>query len=69
VVGDGVRSVAEDEYKDLINRARLPEPMFNARLFTADGTFIATADARWPDAGVAAEVHSREWHLRPGPRV
>ena len=39
--------------------------MFNARLFTADGSFIATADAWWPDAGVAAEVDSREWHLSP----
>jgi very-short-patch-repair endonuclease len=24
------------------------------------------ADAWWPDAGVAAEVDSREWHLSPG---
>ena len=23
------------------------------------------ADAWWPDAGVAAEVDSREWHLSP----
>jgi hypothetical protein len=64
-VGDGVRSVAEGEFKDLINGAGLPKPMFNARLFTASGAFIATADAWWPDAGVAAEVDSREWHLRP----
>jgi hypothetical protein len=64
-VADGIRSVAEAEFRDLINEAGLPEPMFNARLFTADGTFIATADAWWPDAGVAAEVDSREWHLSP----
>jgi len=64
-VADGIRSVAEAEFKDLINQAGLPEPMFNARLFTADGSFIATADAWWPDAGVAAEVDSREWHLSP----
>jgi very-short-patch-repair endonuclease len=39
--------------------------MFNARLFTAGGAFIATPDAWWPEAGVAAEVDSREWHLSP----
>jgi hypothetical protein len=64
-VADGIRSVAEAEFKDLINEAGLPEPMFNARLFAADGSFIATADAWWPEAGVAAEVDSREWHLSP----
>jgi very-short-patch-repair endonuclease len=39
--------------------------MFNARLFGADGRFIAVVDAWWPEAGVAAEVDSREWHLEP----
>jgi hypothetical protein len=61
----GIRSVAEAEFKDLIERAGLPRPMFNAGLFTADGAFIAKPDAWWPDAGVAAEVDSRQWHLRP----
>lgn len=61
----GIRSVVEAEFKDLINRAGLPRPMFNARLITAGGRFIATADAWWPEAGVAAEVDSREWHLSP----
>ena len=64
-VADGIRSVAEAEFKDLISGAGLPEPVFNARLFTADGTFIASADAWWPESGVAAEVDSREWHLSP----
>jgi hypothetical protein len=64
-VADGIRSVAEAEFRNLIERARLPMPMFNARLLTADGTFIAAPDAWWPDAGVAAEVDSKEWHLRP----
>jgi hypothetical protein len=64
-VADGVRSVIEAEFRNLIKRARLPEPMFNPRLFTADGRFIATPDAWWPMAGVAAEVDSREWHLNP----
>jgi very-short-patch-repair endonuclease len=39
--------------------------MFNARLLAADGSFIAVPDAWWPDAGVAGEVDSREWHLSP----
>jgi hypothetical protein len=64
-VADGIRSVVEAEFRELIVRSRLPRPMFNARLFTADGTFIARPDAWWPEAAVAAEVDSREWHLNP----
>jgi very-short-patch-repair endonuclease len=62
---DGIRSPAEGDLRDLIERSDLPSPMFNARLFTPEGTFIACPDAWWPDAGVAVEVDSREWHLRP----
>jgi hypothetical protein len=62
---EGVRSVPEGEFRDLIKEAGLPMPMFNPRLYSADGAFIAKADAWWPDAGVAAEVDSREWHLNP----
>ncbi len=64
-VAAGVRSAAEGDFKDLIERARLPVPMFNARLSGAGGRFIAIVDAWWPGAGVAAEVDSREWHLKP----
>ena len=64
-VAGGIRSVTEAEFADLIKRGRLPAPKFNARLFAPDGTFIAKPDAWWPEAGVAAEVDSREWHLRP----
>jgi hypothetical protein len=39
--------------------------MFNARLYLGR-TFLAKPDAWWPEAGVAAEVDSREWHLSPG---
>jgi hypothetical protein len=63
-VCEGVRSVVEAEFRDLLKRARLPMPMFNADIFHGN-TFIAKADAWWPDAGVAAEVDSREWHLSP----
>jgi hypothetical protein len=64
-VAEGVRSVAEADFMDLIKRGRLPMPLFNARLYSPDGALIAIADAWWPEAGVAAEVDSREWHLTP----
>ena len=63
-VTGGVRSVVEAEFRDLIIEAGLPLPMFNPRLF-AGRRFIAQPDCWWPDAGVAAEVDSREWHLSP----
>jgi very-short-patch-repair endonuclease len=63
-VAGGVRSVAEADLLDLIKWAGLPMPMFNARLFV--GTMlVAVADAWWPEARVAVEVDSREWHLSP----
>jgi hypothetical protein len=63
-VADGVRSVAEADLRDLIIRAGLPTPMFNARLFAGE-QFLGVVDAWWPEAGVAAEVDSREWHISP----
>jgi hypothetical protein len=64
-VAEGMRSVAEADFMDLIKRGRLPAPLFNARLYGPDGALIAIPDAWWPEAGVAAEVDSREWHLTP----
>jgi hypothetical protein len=63
-VADGIRSTAEGDLRDLIKRSRLPMPLFNPSLYHGD-TFIAKPDAWWPDAGVAAEVDSREWHISP----
>lgn len=63
-VAAGTLSVAEADFAGLIRRSGLPEPMFNPRLF-AGPVFLARPDAWWPDAGVAAEVDSREWHLSP----
>jgi hypothetical protein len=63
-VTGGVRSVVEAEFRDLIIWAGLPMPLFNPRL-SAGGRFIAQPDCWWPDAAVAAEVDSREWHLSP----
>jgi len=61
---EGIRSTAEGDLRDLIRVARLPTPLFNASLYAGD-TFIAKPDAWWPEAGVAAEVDSYEWHLSP----
>ncbi len=63
-VSDGIRSSAEADLRRLIMTAGLPMPMFNARLYQG-GSLIAVADAWWPEAGVVAEVDSREWHLSP----
>ena len=63
-VADGIRSTAEGDLRDLITTARLPMPLFNPSLYLGDA-FLAKPDAWWPDAGVAAEVDSREWHLSP----
>jgi hypothetical protein len=63
-VSDGIRSAAEADLRDLIIKARLPVPMFNARLYLGPA-FLAAVDAWWPQAGVAVEVDSREWHLSP----
>lgn len=63
-VADGVRSAAEGQLHTLIKRAGLPMPMFNPRLFVGR-VFLAVPDCWWPDAGVVAEVDSREWHLSP----
>jgi hypothetical protein len=60
-VGDGVRSVPEGDLRTLLRRGRVPMPQFNARLYE-DGKLIAVVDAWWADAGVAAEVDSREYH-------
>ena len=40
-------------------------PLFNPRLYLPNGTFIASPDAWWPEAGVAIEVDSRQWHFAP----
>jgi hypothetical protein len=63
-IRDGVRSSPEADLKDLLERAKIPTPMFNPRLYAGE-EFIASPDGWWPDLGVAAEVDSREYHLSP----
>jgi very-short-patch-repair endonuclease len=66
-IGDvcaGTRSSPEADLRDLLTRAKLPAPEFNPSLYVGD-KFIASPDAWWQHAGVAAEVDSREYHLSP----
>ncbi len=64
-IGDGIRSAAEADLRELIDRSDLEKPMYNPRLYAADGTFIGIPDAWWQRAGVAGEVDSRQYHLGP----
>lgn len=63
-VADGIGSIAEGDLRKLIKAGRLPRPLWNPRLYAGEA-FLAKPDAWWPDAGVACEVDSREWHLSP----
>jgi hypothetical protein len=63
-VADGIRSAAEGDLRKLIKRSGLPEPMYNPDLYVGS-MFLARPDAWWPDAWVAGEVDSREWHYSP----
>jgi hypothetical protein len=64
-IGDGIRSAAEADLRELINRSDLETPLYNPELHATDGTFIGRPDAWWQRAGVAAEVDSRQYHLSP----
>lgn len=61
-IATGIRSHAENDLRQLILRGGVPQPTYNARLYTLDGAFIAMVDAWWDRAGVAAEVDSRAYH-------
>lgn len=58
----GVRSIAEARARDTLTATDLPTPLWNARLHTPDGAFLASPDAYWPDEGVALEIDSAEYH-------
>ncbi len=47
-VADGIRSAAEADLRDVIRKAGLPVPMFNARPYVSTGAFLASPDAWWP---------------------
>ncbi len=60
----GVASVIEGDARALIKNSDLPEPLYNPKLYVGQ-EFLAQPDLWWPDAGVAGEMDSREWHLSP----
>ena len=67
VLGDaasGVRSVPEAALRDIVVASNLPEPVWNCRLETLDGEFIAEPDGYYEDIGLALEVDSREHHYK-----
>lgn len=64
-VGAGVRSAAEVDAKRLWRRSGLPEPWWNARVYTAGGVFLGVADAWFDDVALAWEINSVAWHLNP----
>lgn len=67
VLGDalsGVRSVPEAGLRDIVIASDLPEPLWNCRLETSDGEFIAEPDGYYEDIGLALEVDSREHHYK-----
>lgn len=61
----GVRTGAERVLQQLLARGlgKLPQPIFNAKLFTLDGQFIAMVDAYWEAQSLAGEVDSKAYHL------
>ncbi|MFG2295350.1 hypothetical protein [Streptomyces sp. NPDC048603] len=59
----GTRSPAEAQARETLAATDLPTPLWNARLYTPDGHFLATPDAYWPDHGVALEIDSVEYHF------
>ncbi|HEY2242541.1 MAG TPA: hypothetical protein VGI21_27305 [Streptosporangiaceae bacterium] len=61
----GVRSAPEGDLRKLIQRGKIPVPVFNARLYVGK-TLIAVVDAWWEEAGVGAEVDSKAHHYSAG---
>ncbi|GAA0289741.1 hypothetical protein [Kineococcus aurantiacus] len=61
----GTRSAAEGRVHRVVARSSLPQPLWNEDVVVG-GLFVGTADAWWPDLGVALEVDSIRWHSTPG---
>lgn len=64
VVAEGVqRQACSIAQIGRVRNSDLPQPRYNVFLRAADGTDIGEADAWWADAGVSAEIDSREYHF------
>jgi hypothetical protein len=64
-VADGVRSAAEYAAKRMWPRTGLPSPIWNADIYTEDGTFLGRADCWLDDVAMVWEIESSEWHMSP----
>jgi hypothetical protein len=64
-IAEGVRSAAEIDAKRLWRSTRLPEPMWNADIYTEHGIFLGTADCWLDDVAMVWEIESSEWHMSP----
>ncbi|MDD7966252.1 hypothetical protein [Actinomycetospora lemnae] len=62
-LGAGVRSVAEAWARELHAESDLPRVLWNPRLYDPAGTYIAQADAFFPDVGLAWEIDSVRHHF------
>jgi hypothetical protein len=62
-ISAGIRSEAERDLKRVIDRSDIDKPMYNPRLYSLEGVFLGIPDAWWQQAGVAAEVDSRQYHV------
>lgn len=63
-ISDGIRSTAEAWARDLVRRARLPTPRYNARVHTTDGALLGIVDAWWDDVCLGWEIDSVGFHFR-----
>lgn len=60
---EGAWSVPEAVLAEVVARCPgLPPMLPNARLVTKSGQLLGTPDGYFPDAGVAVQVHSKEFH-------
>ncbi|MGH3298131.1 MAG: hypothetical protein ACRDP7_40705 [Trebonia sp.] len=59
----GSRSVAENRFREHVEKSSLPAPQYNVFLRSADGIDIGEVDAWWADAGVSVEIDSQEYHF------
>ena len=57
-----VRSVPELRAFELVERSGLPAPMWNARIYDAEGSYIGCPDAWFDDVGLAVEIDSFDFH-------
>lgn len=61
----GIRSVAEAKVRAALIARGVDWLDWNADLLTTDGEFVACPDAYCRRSGVALQVDSMQWHLRP----